>query len=141
MQAGHRADDLAVNLLGPGVIDIPRTQPRLDVIDRHLAVIGRQRAAHRRRRIALDDNARGRDLVHHLAQAREQRGGQRIQALVGLHHVEIELGHDPGNIEHLIEQASMLRRNADPAIEPRIGLQRGDDREQLDGFRAGAEDD
>ena len=35
----------------------------------------------------------------------------------------------------------MLRSNADDALEPRIGLQRGDHREQLDRFGPGAEDD
>jgi len=58
MQAGDGADDLAVNLFGPGVVDIARPQPGLDMVDRHLAVIGGQRPAHRRRRIALHHHPR-----------------------------------------------------------------------------------
>ena len=141
MQAGHGADDLAVNLLGPGVIDIARAQPRLDVIDRQLAVIGGERAAHGGGGIALDHDPRRPRLVHHRAQPGEQPRGQRVEALVGLHHVEIVVRHDPGDIEHLVEHAAMLRGNADLAVEPRVGLERGDHREQLDGFRPGAEDD
>ena len=108
---------------------------RFDVVDRHLAVIGRERTRHRRGRIALDDDAIGRDRVHHPAEPGQQPRGECVERLIGLHHVEIVLGYDPGDLQHLVQHLAVLRRNADLDAEPIVRLERGDDRKQLDGFR------
>ena len=73
----------------------------------------------------------GLHLIHHLPQPHEQPRSQRIKALIGLHYIEIEIGHDPGKLQHLIEQAAMLGRDADLAGELRIRLQRGNDGNSL----------
>jgi len=69
MLVGDRADDLAVHFLGPGLVNIIAAQPRLDMADGYLAIIGRQCADHRGCRIALHDYARGLFRIHHCPDA------------------------------------------------------------------------
>ncbi len=59
MLVGDRGDDAAVHFLGPGLVDVARTQPGLDMADRRLAVIGGERADHGRGGVALDDHPVG----------------------------------------------------------------------------------
>ena len=126
MQAGNLANDLAVHFLGPGLINIAATQPGFDMIDGNFAIVGRERAAHGGGSIALNDNPIRLYLVHHRAQPGKQGRSQRIKALIGFHDIKVMLGHDPGDIEHLIEHAPVLRGHADYGREARIGLQRGE---------------
>ena len=139
VQRGDGADDLAVDLLGPRMVDVAAAQPGLDMRHRHLAIIGGERAAHRGRGVALDHHPIGLFGVHYRAQPGQQRGGQRVEALVGAHQVEIVIGHHPGEPEHAVEQRAVLRRDTDPADEPRVAPERVEQREQLDRLGAGAE--
>ncbi len=139
VQRGDRADDLAVDLLGPGMMDIAAAQARLDVGDGDLAVVSGDRRGHRCGGVALDDDPVGPLLVHHLAERDEQRGRERIERLVGLHQVEVVIGHDPRDLEHLVEHRAVLRAHANPALEAGVRGQSMDQREQLDRFRPGTE--
>ena len=141
VQAGDGADDLAVHLFGPRVIDIARTQASLDMVHRQLAVIGGQRARHGGGGVALDHHPRRLLGIHHPAQFHNQRGRERIKALVGAHQVEIVIGGDTGDFQNLIQHAAMLRRNTDARGKPRVSLERGDQRKQLDRFGTGAKND
>ena len=140
MQRGDRADDLAVHFLGPRMMDVAAAQTGLDVRDRDLAVIRGQRPGHRRGGVALDDHPVGPLRVHDAAEPGEQRGGQRVERLVGTHQVEIVVGRDPGDVEDLVEHAAVLRADADSAVEAIVGFERVDQREKLDRFGPGAED-
>ena len=136
MQVRDRRDDAPVHLLGPGVIDVPRPEPGLDMGDGDASVISGQRARHCRRGVALDDHARRRFRVHHLAQ-----GGEAVERLARLHQVEIDVRRQIGDREDLVEQAPMLGGDAGADAEVGSRGERADDGEQLDRLRSGAEDD
>jgi hypothetical protein len=78
--------------------------------------------------------------IHHRAQFHDQRGGQPVQRLVRAHQVEVVIGRDPRNVQHLIQhprccaetQTFTSKRGSVSARRPR---------EQLDRFGAGAEND
>ena len=140
MERGDAADDLAVHFLGPGMVDIAAAKPGLDMAHADLAVIGRHRACHRCRRVALHHHPVGLLLVNHRADPGEQPPGQRVERLIRLHDVEIVVGHEPGNLQHLVEHPAMLPGHADAAVEARVVGQRVAQREELDRFGARAED-
>lgn len=123
------------------MIDVAAAQAGFDVIDGDLAVVGRQGPGHRGGGIALDHDSVRLLGVHHPPQFGQQRGGQPVKRLVGLHQVQIVVGNDPGDCQHLIEHLAVLRRNADDRHEARIVLQCRDHRKQLDRFGTGPEHD
>ena len=102
VQRGEAADDLAIDLFGPGMVDVAAPQACLDVRDRNLAVVGGKRAGHRGRGVALDHHPVGPLFVEHFADAGEQASGERIERLIGPHQVEIVIGADAGNLQHLV---------------------------------------
>jgi len=136
-----RCDDPAVHLFGPGVVDVARAQPRLDMRDRDLAVIGGQRPRHRGRGVALHDDEVGPFGIHHLAKPDQQPRGQPVERLAGFHEVEIDVGHQSGDRQDLVEQTPVLRRHAGPDRQPGPCREGRDDGEEFDRFRARAEDD
>ena len=140
MQRRKAADDPAVHFLGPGMVDIAAAQPRLDMRDRDLAIVCRQRGAHRGGGIALHDDDIRLFRIEDLPDPGQQAGGERIERLVGLHQVEIVIGRHPGDVEHLVEHPAMLARHAHARDETLIRLQRMDQREQLDRLGPCAED-
>ena len=68
------------------------------------------RGGHRGGGVALDDDPVGLLRVHHLAEAGEQAGRERIERLVGLHQVEVVVGRDAGDREDLVEHRAVLAR-------------------------------
>src|SRR3546814_3902998 len=74
--------------------------------------MGRQRGRHDGGGIALDDDAIGFFGVEHVTDSGEQPCGQPVERLARFHQVEIHVGSEPGDVEHLIEQPAMLRRHA-----------------------------
>ena len=118
---------------------MPGAQPRFDMGHWNLTVIGRQRAAHRRGGIALHHHPIGPFGIEHLPDPCQQARRQRVEALIGLHHIEIVIGRHARDLQHLIEHPAMLPGDADPADEARIAFQRMNEREQLDRFGPGAE--
>ena len=141
MLVGDRRDDAAVHLLGPRLIDIARAQARLHMAHRHLAVIGGERPDHRGRGVALDDHAIGPFGIHHIAKTGEQPCGEAVERLARLHQIEIDIGREAGDAQHLIEQPAMLRGDAGAHVEAGHGLQCGDHGKELDRLRTGAEND
>jgi hypothetical protein len=139
MQRGDRADHLAVDLFGPWVVDVAAAQAGLDMGDRDLAVVRRQRAGHRGGGVALHDDPVGTFGVDHRAEPGQQVRGERVERLVGPHQVEVVLGHHAGNRQDLVEHPAVLPADAHAADEPRVGVERMDQREQLDRLRPGAE--
>ena len=140
VQRGDGADDLAVHLLWPRMVDIAGPEASFHVAHADLAVIGRQRAAHGRGGIALHHHPIGLFGIHHRAKAGDQPRRQLVEALVGLHQVKIVVRHHAGDVQHLVQHPAMLPAHADARIEPRVRLQRVDQREQLDRFGPRAED-
>src|SRR5690606_14184473 len=139
MERGERADDLTIALLGPRMVDVAAPQPSFDMRDRDLAIVGRESARHGGRRVALDDDPVGPLIDHHAPQPGQQGCGEGVERLVGPHQVEVVIGLDAGDLQHLIEHPAMLRTDAHPAFEATIGLDRVDERKELYRFRPRAE--
>ena len=87
----------------------------------------------------MGDDERGLFAGQIVVQSLEGARGQRGEGLVLAHQVEIGVGHEVESGESLVEQAAVLRRHTDAAIESRRAPQGQDQRGQLDGFRPGAE--
>ena len=141
MERGHRADDLAVDLFGPGMVDVAAAQTRLDMADRDFAVKRGECAAHRTGRVALHDHPVGRLGIQRFADSGQKPRGQRVEALVRAHHREIVVGHNLRDIEHLVQHRAVLPGRDDHRRKARVVAQQVDQREELDRLRPGAEDD
>lgn len=139
VSVGDRRDHAPVHLFRPGMVNIARSQPGLDMGDRTLAVIGRKRRRHRRHRVALHDHAIDGRLIENVADPRQQPGGQPIEALVRLHQVQIMIGPNANDAEHLIQKPPMLPRHAGRDMHARTTRQRMHHRKQFDGLRPRAE--
>ena len=139
MPARQGAGELAVGLLGPGRIQVAGAQAGLDMANRNALVEGRQRCRQRGGGIAVHQHRVGPPAREHGAHAGEHAGGDVGQVLPGLHQIEVELGLDPEQAEHLVEHLPVLRGDADPGVEARQCLQLLDQRRHLDGLGPGAE--
>ena len=122
------------------MVDVPAAQARLHVGDGNLAVVGGERTGHRGSGVALDYHPVRLLRIEHFADTGEQGRGQSVERLVRLHKVEVVVGHDARDLKHLVEHAAVLPGHAHAAVEPGVRPQRMDQREELDGFGAGAED-
>ena len=121
------------------MVDIARPQTRLDMADRNLPVIGRQSPRHHRGGIALHHDPVGLLHIEDAADPGEGAGGQLVKRLARRHQVEIVIGRDIGDRQHLIEHSAMLCGNAGARDEAIVTLQRVDQREELDRFGPCAE--
>src|SRR3546814_4322362 len=54
-----------------------------------------------------------------------------VKRLVRLHDIQIDVGNDPGNLQNLIEQVAVLRRDADPRLDFRFQIGRATSRERV----------
>ena len=140
VQSGKAAHDLAVDLFGPGVVDVAATQAGFHVGDRYPAIVGGQGTGHRGGSVALHDDPIGPLVIKHPSDPGEQSGGQPVERLVGLHQIKIVVRRDARDLQHLIQHSAMLSGHADTAVEARVGIKRMNQREQLDRFGPGAED-
>ena len=138
MLVGDGADDLAVHLLRPRRVDVAAAQAGLDMRHRDAPVVGSQRAGHGGGGVALDDHPARAHPVEDLADVLQQAGGELVERLVGPHDVEVDVGNDVGELQHLVQHLAVLGGGADLYGGGRLRLQPVDDRKQLDGFRARA---
>ena len=117
-------------------MDVAGAQARLHVADRNAAVKAGQAQGHHRRGVALHQHGVGRLLGQHRVGAGQQARRQVAQRLVGLHHVQVGVGLDVEQAQHLVEHLTVLGRRQHPHIEIGIGTQGQDDRRHLDGLGA-----
>jgi hypothetical protein len=68
-------------------------------------------------------------------------GGDVGKVLPRLHQVQIELGRNLEQLQHLIEHLAVLGGHAHAGIEGGVGLEGFDQGGHFDGFGAGAEDE
>ena len=132
MQPREHARDPAVRLLGPWRIEIPRAQAGLDMADRHAAVVAREACGERGRGVAVDEDHVGPGRLEDGLQAAQDERGHLREILAGPHHVEVEVGRDPEERQHLVEHLAMLGGHADARREARVGPQGEHDRRHLD---------
>jgi hypothetical protein len=139
MQRGDRTDDPSVYLFRKRRVVVSRAQARFDMVDGNLVIEGRDRRGHGRGGVALHHDAIRAECRQCVVHSPEHPRRQLRQGLVRLHQIEINVGSDVGDLEHLIEHLPVLCRHADEHPKARVFLQRMDDRKQLDRFRSGPE--
>lgn len=138
----HDVDRLAVELLGPGAVDVVRAQARLDVAHGDLQVEARERRGEAGRGVAVDQDdvgplvlEDGLELEQHVASHVEQR-------LARLHDRQVVVGSHVEDAQHLVEHLAVLARHGHDGLELiRARLQLVDERAHLDCLRTGAEDE
>lgn len=138
----HDVYRLAVELLGPGAVDVVRAQAGLDVPHRDLQVEACECGGEAGRGVSVDQDhvgplvlEDGLELEQHVARNVEQR-------LAGLHDRQVVVGSHAEDAQHLVEHLAVLARHGDDCLELiRARLQLVDERAHLDCLRTGAEDE
>lgn len=138
----HDVDRLAVELLGPGAVDVVRAQAGLDVAHGYLQVEARERRGEAGRGVAVHEHdvgplvlEDGLELEQHVARDVEQR-------LARPHDSQIVVGRNIEDAQHLVEHLAVLARHGHDGLELLLArLQLVDERAHLDCLRAGAEDE
>ena len=82
----------------------------------------------------MDEDAVGLGALDHLHHAVEDRRGDVGKVLVGGHDIEVEIGADGEQIEHLIEHLAVLGGDADAGNDALGFRQALDDHGHLDGL-------
>ncbi len=114
-------------------------QARLDVGDLDLGVVGGERRGHGGGGVALHHHPVGPDLVEDRLQGLQGQGAEAGERLVGPHHVQVMVGADVEEAEHLVEDMPVLAGDADDRLEVRGSLQGVHHRRHLYRLGAGAE--
>ena len=138
----HDVHGLAVELLGPGAVDVVRTQASLDVADGDLQVEARERGGEAGRGVAVDQDHVG-PLVLEDGLELEQNVARHIeQRLARLHDRQVMVGSHVEGAQDLVEHLAVLAGHGHDGLELiRARLQLVDERAHLDCLRAGAEDE
>lgn len=138
----HDVDGLAVELLGPGAVDVVRAQPGLDVPHGDLQVEASERRGEAGRGVAVDQDHVGPlvledrlELEQHVARHVEQR-------LARLHDRQVVIWDHAEDAQHLVEHLAVLAGHGHDGLEliP-ARLQLVGERAHLDSLRSGAEDE
>lgn len=138
----HDVYRLAVELLGPGAVDVVRAQAGLDVPHRDLQVEACERRGEAGRRVAVHEHdvgplvlEDGLELEQHVARHVEQR-------LARPHDSQVMVGRNIEDAQHLVEHLAVLAGHGHDGLELiLVRLQLVDERAHLDCLRAGAEDE
>lgn len=133
---------LAVELLRPGAVEVPRAEAGLHVPHGDLEVERRERRREGRGGVAVDEDDVGALPLQHRFDLEQHIRGDVEQRLAGPHDGEVVVGDHAEHGEHLVEHLAVLAGDADDRLEllgPRLELER--QRAHLDGLRAGAEDE
>ena len=110
----------AIQVRTPAAVVAP--EPGLDVTDGNLAKIGCERCGHRRQRVAVNEDAIGLPGIEGLAKTRHQPRQKRVERLVRGHDVKVDVGHDPRDIEYLVEHLAMLGGDAYANLDLATGV-------------------
>ena len=138
----HDVYRLAIELLGPGAVDVVRAQAGLDVPHRDLQVEACECGGKAGRGVAVNQDhvgplvlEDGPELEQHVARDVEQR-------LARLHDRQVVVGSHTEDAQHLVEHLAVLARHGHDGLELLLArLQLVDERAHLDCLRAGAEDE
>jgi hypothetical protein len=102
-EVADHVDRAPVHFFRPRLRNVVGAQPCLDVAHRHAPVKRRQRRHHRRRRVAMDQHLIGAEAGERRVELFEQPRRQPVEGLVGGHHVEITVGPDAEQLQHLAQ--------------------------------------
>ena len=117
MPVRQRSGELAVGLFRPGRIQVAGAQTRLYVANRNALIKRGKRRGKRGRCIAVNQHGVGLPLGQHRLEAKQHATRNVIQVLPRFHEVQVKVGLDVKQAEHLVEHVPVLRRHADFDIE------------------------
>lgn len=137
---GDEIDGAAVHLFGIGPLHVIGAQARFDMAHRNALVKGRKGRRHGRGGVAMDQHHIGRHLVVEAVDLLEDQSRKRIQRMAGAHQLQIVVGLDGENLEHLVEHLAVLAGGADHAFHGGRGRQGLDDGGHFDGLGPGTDD-
>lgn len=138
----HDVDGLAVELLGPGAVDVVRAQAGLDVPHGDLQVEARERCGEAGRGVAVDQDDVGPLILEDRLELDQDVAGDVEQRLARLHDSKVVVGSHAEDAQHLVEHLAVLAGHGHDGLELiRARLQLVDERAHLDCLRAGAEDE
>lgn len=138
----HDVYRLAVELLGPGAVDVVRAQAGLYVPHRDLQVEARECGGKAGRGVAVNQDDVG-PLVLEDGPELEQNVARDVeQRLARLHDRQVVVGSHTEDAQHLVEHLAVLARHGHDGLKLLLArLQLVDERAHLDCLRAGAEDE
>ena len=139
MQVGKRCGQPTVHLFRPRRAHVAGAQAGFHVAHRDAGMERGQRRRQRGAGVAVDQHHPRPAARQHVLHAGQHAGGDPGQVLAGTHQVEVVVGDDVEQLEHLVEHLPVLRSDADTDPQAAMLAQRMQDRGHLDGFRAGAE--
>jgi len=139
VQRRDATDDAAIHLFGPGGVDVAGAQACLDMADGHLLIKRREAGRHGGGGVAVHQQQVVAGALEDVAQAQEDVAGDVGEVLPRLHDVEVMVGADVEQVQHLVEHLTVLGGDAHLCLDGRVGGQGVDDRCHLDGLGAGAE--
>jgi hypothetical protein len=139
--AGHLCDKSAIQLFGERVVEASRSQPGFYVRHRYALIEGGQRTRQAGGCVALHNNGVRSLQPDNLAEPFDSQAGEGRQRLPVTHKPQLVADDQMQRIEHLVEHFLVLASRAHHGDEPGVGIQRAHERGELDGFRAGAEND
>ena len=126
---------------GNGCQRSPRAQARLDVADAAARIEGGQGRRRDGGRVTLDEHPVGPLVEQDRLEPSQHRRGDLGRRLVVLHDVQVVVGLDAEDAQHLVEHVAVLGGDADATGDAiRVAGELANDGPELDGFGAGAED-
>ena len=117
VQCRDAAREASVHLLRKGGIDIVRPKSRLNMPDGNLMIVRGKRAGKGRRCIAVDEDKIGAVLLEHLVDAHHCARCDVKERLPCRHDIQIVIGNNVEETQHLIEHLTVLRRDERPRFD------------------------
>lgn len=138
----HDVDRLAVELLGPGAVDVVRAQARLHMAHGNLKVEACKRCREAGRSVAVDQDHVGPLVLEDCLELEKHVTRHVEQRLARLHDRQVVVGIYVEDAQHLVEHLAVLARHGHDGLELILArLQLVDERAHLDCLRAGTEDE
>lgn len=138
----HDVDGLAVELLGPGAVDVVRAQACLHMAHGNLKVEACKRCGEAGRGVAVDQDHVGPLVLEDRLELEQHVACNVEQRLARLHDGQVVVRHDLEHAQYLVEHLAVLARHGHDGLELLLArLQLVDERAHLDCLRAGAEDE
>ena len=129
-----------VHLFGERLISITGAQTCLDVSRGDSLQVGGKGGGKSGHGVALHQQDVGANLTQQRGKTLEDTRGHVRGRLTRGHEIEVVVGFEVEDGEHLVEHGPVLGRDADQALELLGALKSLDDRSHLDRLRAGPED-
>ena len=117
VQVGQPRGEHPVHLLGKGMVPVAGAQAGLDVARGDALEVGGEGRGEGRHGVALHQQDVGPQLAEQRRQPVEHPGRDARGRLARRHDLEIVVGGEREDIEHLVQHVAVLGRDADDALE------------------------